>query len=148
MSLNSSGTLPWMGTLRGHRRLSPAFTACLLIVAIPAPSREYLYGYAGIHLKLLPTVTRKMITLYDFGPSFFDKAMGTSPFVRTIRFALNLKKIPYKVIELGLFDLTPTAKSIGAPPTGKKPDGTPKYTVPFIQDDSTGAVVSDSFLIA
>ncbi|KAF9254503.1 hypothetical protein L218DRAFT_938523 [Marasmius fiardii PR-910] len=89
-----------------------------------------------------------MITLYDFGPSYFDKSMGTSPFVRIIRFALNLKKIPYRVVELGLFDLTPTAKSIGAPPTGTKPDGTPKYTVPFIQDDSTGAVVSESFLIA
>ncbi|EGO21855.1 hypothetical protein SERLADRAFT_474837 [Serpula lacrymans var. lacrymans S7.9] len=38
-------------------------------------------------------------------------------------------------------------KAIGAKPTGLKPDGSDLYTVPAIQDPSTGAVVSDSFAI-
>ncbi|KAG7093412.1 hypothetical protein E1B28_007094 [Marasmius oreades] len=41
-----------------------------------------------------------------------------------------------------------TAKRIGAPPTGVRADGSPKYTVPFIHDDTTGAVISESLLIA
>ncbi|KAK0435617.1 hypothetical protein EV421DRAFT_1681489, partial [Armillaria borealis] len=40
-------------------------------------------------------------------------------------------------------------KNIGASPTSAKPDGvSPFYTIPIIQDDSTGAVVSDSAAIA
>lgn len=39
-------------------------------------------------------------------------------------------------------------KKIGAPPTGKKRDGSPYYTLPAIYDDSTGTAVADSFLIA
>jgi glutathione S-transferase len=39
-------------------------------------------------------------------------------------------------------------KRIGANPTETKPDGSPRYTLPLIQDASTGAVVSDSALIA
>ncbi|KAF9468314.1 hypothetical protein BDZ94DRAFT_779175 [Collybia nuda] len=39
-------------------------------------------------------------------------------------------------------------RSIGAPPTGKKPDGSPLYTVPTIYDPSTGAAVSESTEIA
>jgi glutathione S-transferase len=33
-------------------------------------------------------------------------------------------------------------------PTGKKPDGTPYYTLPAIHDTSTGTFLADSFLIA
>ncbi|KAJ8079242.1 hypothetical protein AAF712_006314 [Marasmius tenuissimus] len=88
-----------------------------------------------------------MITLYDFGPSI-DKSMGMSPFVRSIRFALNYKGIPYTSIEVNLSELESTAKSIGAAPTMNYIDGSAKYTVPMIQDSTTGRVVSDSFKIA
>ncbi|KAK1223655.1 hypothetical protein PQX77_013477 [Marasmius sp. AFHP31] len=88
-----------------------------------------------------------MITLYDFGPSL-DKSMGMSPFVRSIRFALNYKGIPYTSIEVSLTELESTAKSIGAAPTMNYTDGSVKYTVPMIQDSTTGRVVSDSFKIA
>ncbi|KAK0457911.1 uncharacterized protein EV420DRAFT_1480096 [Desarmillaria tabescens] len=41
------------------------------------------------------------------------------------------------------------AKRIGSAPTSTKSDGvSPFYTIPIIQDDSTGAVVSDSVAIA
>lgn len=39
-------------------------------------------------------------------------------------------------------------KEIGAPPTAKKPDGSPLYTLPAIYDPSTGAAVSESTDIA
>ncbi|KAK7060699.1 hypothetical protein VNI00_000429 [Paramarasmius palmivorus] len=70
-----------------------------------------------------------MITLYDVGP------------------ATN-SSIPYKVSWVNFFTLEETAKSVGAAPTSVRADGTPKYTVPFIVDSSTGAVVSDSYRIA
>jgi glutathione S-transferase len=39
-------------------------------------------------------------------------------------------------------------KNIGAHPTETKPDGSPHYTLPVIKDASTGAVISESTLIA
>lgn len=39
-------------------------------------------------------------------------------------------------------------KKLGANPVLKKPDGSPFYCVPIIEDSSTGAVVSESALIA
>ncbi|KAF9254183.1 hypothetical protein L218DRAFT_1082454 [Marasmius fiardii PR-910] len=89
-----------------------------------------------------------MITLYDLGPCIFEpKSMGMSHYARPIRFTLNYKNLPYTVIEINYSDVTSTAKRIGAPPTSKNPDGSDKYTVPIIQDSSTGNIISDSFLI-
>ncbi|KAK7033892.1 hypothetical protein VNI00_012516 [Paramarasmius palmivorus] len=89
-----------------------------------------------------------MITLYDVGPATNSTEISTSPHVRKIRYTLNYKGIPYKVSWVNLFNLEEIAKSVGAAPTGVRPDGAPKYTVPFIVDSSTGAVVSDSYRVA
>ncbi|KAJ8085464.1 hypothetical protein PM082_004280 [Marasmius tenuissimus] len=90
-----------------------------------------------------------MLTLYDLGPSKFED-MGLSPFVRAIRFALNYKKIPYTVINLGMTDIESTAQSLGVPPTTDSSTGSKRYTVPFIHDTTTKTptVISDSFKIA
>ena len=45
-------------------------------------------------------------------------------------------------------DIEPTLKSLGAAPTGKKPNGDGLYTVPTLHDSSTGRVISDSINIA
>lgn len=90
-----------------------------------------------------------MITLYDVGPSANKKYPSMSPHVQKTRYTLDYKKIPYKVNWVNFFTMEETAKQLGAPPTGVRADGvTPKYTVPFIHDDSTGAVISESLLIA
>ncbi|KAL0064204.1 hypothetical protein AAF712_008926 [Marasmius tenuissimus] len=89
-----------------------------------------------------------MITLYDIGPTNMPKTMGMSPFVRSIRFTLNFKNIPYTVIEISMAEVESTAKSIGANPTMNFVNGSPKYTVPMIHDSKTGKVLSDSFRIA
>ncbi|KAF9264349.1 hypothetical protein L218DRAFT_1027765 [Marasmius fiardii PR-910] len=88
-----------------------------------------------------------MITVYDLGPSNFPEHLGCSPHTRRVIFALNYKKLPYKYSVVRFEDVEPTAKSVNAPPTTAKPDGSPKYTVPFIHDSSTGQSVSDSLAI-
>ncbi|THU79313.1 hypothetical protein K435DRAFT_973217 [Dendrothele bispora CBS 962.96] len=88
-----------------------------------------------------------MITLYDMKTLHTGTRRGLSPHTWKVRFALRFKGIPYtlKCIEIG--DIEATAKSIGALPTGKKVDGSPRYTVPFIQDSKTGKIISESFEI-
>ncbi|KAG7087140.1 hypothetical protein E1B28_013120 [Marasmius oreades] len=95
----------------------------------------------------LTTNEAVMITIYDLGPSKFPEAFGCSPHVRRIIFALNYKQLPFKVFIIASSTVDSVAKSVGAPPTATKPDGSPKYTVPFIHDSATGRSISDSFLI-
>jgi glutathione S-transferase len=61
---------------------------------------------------------------------------------------LNYKGIPHRTEWIEYPDIEPHSKSLGLKPTGKKPDGTPFYTLPAIHDPSTGTYLSDSFLIA
>ncbi|KAF9256783.1 hypothetical protein L218DRAFT_949716 [Marasmius fiardii PR-910] len=89
-----------------------------------------------------------MITLYDMGPSSFPDSWGGSPHVRKVIYTLNYKALPFKVVTLHFDTVEATAKSLNAPPTTTKPDGSPKYTIPFIHDSNTEKSVSDSFLIA
>ncbi|KAK0464829.1 hypothetical protein IW261DRAFT_1523680 [Armillaria novae-zelandiae] len=88
-----------------------------------------------------------MITLYDL-PAKTANSPGTMITWRS-RYALNLKNLPYRTVYVELPDVEALAKKIGASPTSTKPDGvSPFYTIPIIQDDSTGAVVSNSATIA
>ncbi|KAF5342899.1 hypothetical protein D9758_015416 [Tetrapyrgos nigripes] len=63
------------------------------------------------------------------------------------RYCLNYKGLPYKTIWVEYPDIDRVCAGIGAP-SSVKPNGKPGHTLPTIQDDSTGAVISDSFLIA
>jgi glutathione S-transferase len=45
-------------------------------------------------------------------------------------------------------DIESTLKAAGIPPTSQWPDGRPMYTLPAIVDDSTGAALPESFIIA
>ncbi|KAK0489727.1 hypothetical protein EDD18DRAFT_1359326 [Armillaria luteobubalina] len=86
-----------------------------------------------------------MITLYDLPTK---TTPGTMITWRT-RYALNLKKLPFQVVDVELPEVEALAKKIGAAPTSTKSDGvSPFYTIPIIRDDSTGAVVSNSIAIA
>ncbi|SJK98883.1 uncharacterized protein ARMOST_02157 [Armillaria ostoyae] len=88
-----------------------------------------------------------MITLYDL-PSKVPDSPGTMITWRT-RYCLNLKNLAYQTVYVEIPDVEALAKKIGAAPTTLWPDGvSPKYTIPIIQDHSTGAVVSDSPAIA
>jgi len=67
-----------------------------------------------------------------------------APNTLPIRYALNYKKLPYKTLWLEVQEIEPVAKKLGAKPTKVKPNGDPCYTVPFIHDQSTGVVMSES----
>jgi glutathione S-transferase len=64
------------------------------------------------------------------------------------RFILNYKGIPHRTEWIEYPDIEPHSKSLGIKPTGKKPDGSPFYTLPAIHDPSTGTSLADSYLIA
>ncbi|KAG7091608.1 hypothetical protein E1B28_010627 [Marasmius oreades] len=85
------------------------------------------------------------IDFYDI-PSKL-RGSSWSPSTWRIRYALNYKQLPYKTTWVEYPDIEKTCKQIGAPPTSKKPDGSPAYTVPTIYDPNTGKSVSDSLKI-
>lgn len=62
--------------------------------------------------------------------------------------SLNYKGLPHKTEWINVTALESTMKELGAPPTAKKADGSPKYTVPVIYDPKTRKYVSDSWEIA
>ena len=61
---------------------------------------------------------------------------------------MNYKRIPYRTEWIEYPDIEPHSKNLGIKPTGKKPDGSPLYTLPAIHDPSTGTFLAESFLIA
>ncbi|KAF9030383.1 hypothetical protein BDP27DRAFT_1349131 [Rhodocollybia butyracea] len=86
-----------------------------------------------------------MITLYDFD-SKAGRPWNVS--VWKARYSLNFKNLPYKTVWIEFPDVEPTMKKLGALPTGTRKNGTPFYTLPAIHDDSTGAIIADSAVIA
>ncbi|KAF5367699.1 hypothetical protein D9758_009852 [Tetrapyrgos nigripes] len=88
-----------------------------------------------------------MITLYDNKSTLplSHPYCGYSPYVWRIRFALRFKGLAYRTHWLEYPDVETIAKSIGAPPTGKRPNGTVRYTIPIIHDSVTNKVISGSF---
>ncbi|EGN96348.1 hypothetical protein SERLA73DRAFT_94516 [Serpula lacrymans var. lacrymans S7.3] len=86
------------------------------------------------------------IILYDIPTQVPGKALSGNMF--KARYTLAYKGLAYKSVWVESPDVEERMKAIGAKPTGLKPDGSDFYTLPTIQDPSTGAVVSDSFAIA
>jgi glutathione S-transferase len=62
------------------------------------------------------------------------------------RLALNYKKLTYVTRWVETSDIASVCKSLGLPPTSTLPDGTPKYTLPALIDNtiSPPALLSDS----
>ncbi|EIN07717.1 hypothetical protein PUNSTDRAFT_120997 [Punctularia strigosozonata HHB-11173 SS5] len=75
------------------------------------------------------------------------KERAWSPNTFKVRYALAFKGLPFKTVWVEFPDIAGACKKIGAPPTETNPDGSPYYTLPVIQDPSTGKVVSDSWAI-
>ncbi|KAI0768784.1 hypothetical protein BD413DRAFT_605226 [Trametes elegans] len=86
------------------------------------------------------------IHFYDI-PGKTARTYAWSPNTWKIRFALNFKGIPYKTFWVEYPEIEAVCKQIGAPPTDKKPDGSPLYTLPAIYDPNTKAAVADSSAI-
>ncbi|EGN94156.1 hypothetical protein SERLA73DRAFT_78076 [Serpula lacrymans var. lacrymans S7.3] len=87
------------------------------------------------------------IILYDLPGKVPGKALSGNIF--KTRYTLAYKGLVFQSVWIESQDIEERMKAIGAKPTGRKPDGSGDfYTLPTIQDPSTGAVVSDSFAIA
>ncbi|THV04196.1 hypothetical protein K435DRAFT_826912 [Dendrothele bispora CBS 962.96] len=89
----------------------------------------------------------KVITFYDFA-STKESTKAWNPNCWKTRYSLNYKGLPYKTIWLEYPDVEPTLKAAGIAPTSTKPDGSPMYTIPAIEDPNTGTAIAESFVIA
>ncbi|KDR83256.1 hypothetical protein GALMADRAFT_89103 [Galerina marginata CBS 339.88] len=87
------------------------------------------------------------IILYDI-PSAKVSGNAWSANTWKTRYTLNIMGLPFKTEWVEYPDIEPLAKKLGIPPTSKKPDGSPYYTLPAIYDPSTKTYVSESQLIA
>ncbi|KAF9225270.1 hypothetical protein BS17DRAFT_778379 [Gyrodon lividus] len=63
------------------------------------------------------------------------------------RFVLSYKNLPFETVWIEYPDIATKMKEIGASPN-KRPDGSDHYTVPVLSDPNTGALVTDSWVIA
>ena len=63
------------------------------------------------------------------------------------RFVLRYKNLPFETVWVEYPDIAPRMKEIGASPS-RLPDGREMYTVPVLIDPNTGAIVTDSWVIA
>ncbi|KAG2031928.1 hypothetical protein BDR03DRAFT_1002879 [Suillus americanus] len=72
-----------------------------------------------------------------------QETVGAQPIQDEVLFCLGHKGLPYEVIWVEFCEIAATMKGIGASPTAGE-----RYTVPVIKDLNTGAVVSDSHVIA
>jgi hypothetical protein len=65
----------------------------------------------------------------------------------SVRYVLNLKKLPYRTVYVEFPDIARVSKEAGIPSPLMLPDGTPHYTCPAIVDGATGVAISDSYKI-
>lgn len=86
---------------------------------------------------------------------FYDIAMRApveqnccSPNPWKSRLALNFKGLPYSTRWVSMPDITKVRGGLGVPPTRKFADGSDFYTLPVLEDPTTGSLVGDSFDIA
>lgn len=64
-----------------------------------------------------------------------------------LRFALNIKGIPYKTEWVDYPDIAALYVKLGIPDSEKHADGTPYYSLPVLSDPSTGTILYDSATI-
>ncbi|KAH8835008.1 hypothetical protein DL96DRAFT_1808931 [Flagelloscypha sp. PMI_526] len=87
------------------------------------------------------------VIMYDMeAPGIEGKAW--SPNTIKTKYCLNLKDIEFVTVWVKPLRVRSLVKKLGAKPIGKLPNGSDWYTVPVIQDTTTGAIVSESFDIA
>ncbi|KAI5826433.1 hypothetical protein K523DRAFT_311400 [Schizophyllum commune Tattone D] len=72
-----------------------------------------------------------VIMLYDVPGS---TPQPWAPNIWRIRFILNYKRLRYRTIWVEFPDVEPTLRSLGAPPSARRPDGRSVYTLPVIVD--------------
>jgi glutathione S-transferase len=88
------------------------------------------------------------IVFYDIATRPPVEKTCCSPNPWKTRLALNFKGVPYSTTWVALPDITKVRTTLKVPPCRKFADGTDFFTLPIIEDPSTGSLVGDSFDIA
>lgn len=86
------------------------------------------------------------ITFYDIASAPPLRTFAANPW--KIRLALNYKRVPYKTQWVQMPDIAAVREKLGVPANRTNADGSPYHTLPVIEDQSTGALVGDTFEIA
>ncbi|KAF5346322.1 hypothetical protein D9758_011517 [Tetrapyrgos nigripes] len=96
----------------------------------------------GCHGLPIPGKSGKYILLIPFAADTYDTEARS--------YALNYKRIPYKVVWVEYPDIEGEMKKLGIQPTDTYPDGSPGpcYTLPAVYDPTTKRGISDSVLVA
>ncbi|KAM0268522.1 hypothetical protein ACHAQH_009974 [Verticillium albo-atrum] len=92
--------------------------------------------------------TSSPINFYDIGLRPPAEKNCCSPNPWKTRFALNFKSLPHTVTWVPLPDIVNLRTTLKVAPTRKFADGTDFFTLPIIEDPSTGATIGDSLDIA
>ncbi|KAG7089775.1 hypothetical protein E1B28_011428 [Marasmius oreades] len=88
----------------------------------------------------------KPILYYDIASGPPVRPFAPNPW--KVRYALNLKRVPYHTEWVELPDVTTVRKRLNAAPVRKFADGSDFHTLPVIHDQGHEVVVGDSFDIA
>ncbi|EGN94394.1 hypothetical protein SERLA73DRAFT_188256 [Serpula lacrymans var. lacrymans S7.3] len=85
------------------------------------------------------------ITFFDI-PTTLPGSFPTSPNTWKVRLVLNYKSLAYETRWVETVDIESICRSLGIPPTTKKLNGDPKYTLPALIDHtpSPPVILSDS----
>lgn len=95
-----------------------------------------------------PPSKASTIVFYDIAmrPPVEENSCAVNPW--KTRLALNFKGVPYTTSWVPLPDISKVRSKLKVPPCRKFADGSDFYTLPIIEDPTTGSLVGDSFDIA
>ncbi|KAA8647389.1 hypothetical protein EYZ11_001616 [Aspergillus tanneri] len=88
----------------------------------------------------------KPIILYDIASGPPVTCFAPNPW--KARYALNFKGVNYRTEWVDLPDIKTVREKLGIAPNRTHSDGSAFYTLPIIQDSSTGDIIGDTFEIA
>ncbi|KAK2044730.1 hypothetical protein LZ31DRAFT_553885 [Colletotrichum somersetense] len=88
------------------------------------------------------------IVFYDIATCPPVEKTCCSPNPWKTRLALNFKGLPYSTTWVALPDISKVRRSLKVPPCRKFADGADFFTLPIIEDPTTGSLVGESFDIA
>ncbi|KAF5023426.1 hypothetical protein F66182_4526 [Fusarium sp. NRRL 66182] len=94
------------------------------------------------------TTASSNIVFYDILMAQPVEKNCCSPNPWKTRFALNFKSVPYSTTWVALPDISKVRSNLQVPACRKFADGSDFFTLPVIEDPTTGSLVGDSFDIA
>ncbi|QDS68902.1 hypothetical protein FKW77_007958 [Venturia effusa] len=86
------------------------------------------------------------LVFYDISSPKEPRSYAPNP--SKSRLALGFKRVPFKTNFVDIADISEVRRGLNCPAVRKLDDGSDYYTLPMLQDPSSGKIVGDSFDIA